>query len=252
VKIYTSGSFLDENEIPKDVREKVFEMFKGAERLLFESRPEYITEDVLRTLPKNVTIALGLESSNDDILEKSIKKGFTSEDSRNAGLMIKNAGLKVRTYLLLKPLYLTEKEAIEDTVASVRFADEFSDEISINPINVQKYTAIERQWKKGDYRPPWIWSLTEVMKRCAGNVNARLMSSPSGGGTQRGVHNCGTCDAAALSAVENFSFSQNIKDIESVPCDCKRLWKELMTAEISLGTASDVMRAIDNELAIGK
>jgi radical SAM enzyme (TIGR01210 family) len=119
-------------------------------------------------------------------------------------------------------------------------------------VNVQKFTLIERQWKKGDYRPPWIWSLIEVMKRCAGNVNARLMSSPSGGGTQRGVHNCGTCDVPALGAVESFSFSQNIKDVESISCDCKRLWRELMTAETLLGTSSDVMRVIDNELAIGK
>ncbi|MDR0791503.1 MAG: TIGR01210 family radical SAM protein, partial [Methanomassiliicoccaceae archaeon] len=63
VKIYTSGSFLDENEIPPDVRKRVFEMFKDAERILFESRPEYITEEILNTLPRNVTIALGLESS---------------------------------------------------------------------------------------------------------------------------------------------------------------------------------------------
>jgi radical SAM enzyme (TIGR01210 family) len=252
VKIYTSGSFLDENEIPKDVRNRAFEMFRGAERLLFESRPEYITEDVLKTVPKNVTIALGLESSDDEVLATSIRKGFTSKDSRDAGLMIKKAGLKVRTYLLLKPLYLNEREAINDAVSSVRFADEFSDEISINPVNVQKFTAIERQWKKGDYRPPWIWSLMEVMKKCAGNVSARLMSSPSGGGTQRGVHNCGTCDASALGAVESFSFSQNIKEIDRISCDCKRLWNESMDSETLLGTASDVMRAIDNELAIGK
>jgi radical SAM enzyme (TIGR01210 family) len=252
VKIYTSGSFLDENEVPPDVRNRVFEMFKDAERILFESRPEYITEEILNTLPRNVTIALGLESSNDEVFSVSIRKGFTSEDSRRAGMMIKKAGLGVRTYLLLKPLYLNEKDAIEDTVSSIKFADGFSDEISINPVNVQKFTLIERQWKKGDYRPPWIWSLIEVMKRCSGSVNARLMSSPSGGGTQRGVHNCGTCDASALSAVESFSFSQNIKEIDRVPCDCKRLWNELMTSETLLGTASDVMRVIDNDLAIGK
>jgi radical SAM enzyme (TIGR01210 family) len=187
VKIYTSGSFLDENEIPKDVRNAVFDKFKNAERLLFESRPEFISAAVLKTIPKNVTIALGLESSDPDVLAVSIKKGFTPEDSRKAGVMIKKAGLKVRTYLLLKPPYLNERDAIEDTVSSVKFAGEFSDEISINPVNVQKFTAIERMWKKGDYRPPWIWSLIEVMKECTGTVGARLMSSPSGGGTQREI-----------------------------------------------------------------
>jgi len=251
VKIYTSGSFLDENEIPKEVRNAVFNAFKDAERILFESRPEYVTEDVLRTLPNNITIALGLESSDNEILLTSIRKGFTPEDSRTAGLMIKGAGLKVRTYLLLKPLYMTEREATDDAVSSVIFADEFSDEISINPVNVQRYTFTERLWKKGEYRPPWIWSLIEVLRKSSGNVKARLMSSPSGGGTQRGVHNCGECDKDALNAVERFSFSQNIKDLD-IDCTCKSRWIAVTSSETLLGTASDVMKVADNDLAIGK
>ncbi|MDR0198380.1 MAG: archaeosine biosynthesis radical SAM protein RaSEA [Methanomassiliicoccaceae archaeon] len=252
VKIYTSGSFLDGNEVPEEVRNAIFDRFKGAERILFESRPEFVTEDVLRTIPKNATVALGLESSDPEILGASIKKGFTPEDSRRAGLAVKKAGLAVRTYLLLKPPYLNETDAIEDAVSSIRFASEFSDEISINPVNVQKFTSVERMWKKGDYRPPWIWSLIEVMRRCAGTVTARLMSSPSGGGTQRGVHNCGECDRGALDAVERFSFSQNIKDLDVNPCQCRRTWSNVIASEALLGTASDVMRAIDNDLAIGK
>ncbi|MCL2786315.1 MAG: archaeosine biosynthesis radical SAM protein RaSEA [Methanomassiliicoccaceae archaeon] len=251
VKIYTSGSFLDDNEVPEEVRDAVFERFKDAERILFESRPEYATDDVLRTLPNNVTIALGLESSNADVLSVSIRKGFTAEDSRAAGLRIRAAGLKVRTYLLLKPLYLTEREAIEDAVSSIMFADGFSDEISLNPLNVQRSTFTERLWKRGEYRPPWIWSLTEVLRRCSGSVGARLMSSPSGGGTQRGVHNCGECDKAVLDAVERFSFSQNIKDLD-IDCSCRNEWVGVMASETLLGTASDVLRAMDNDLAIGK
>ena len=252
VKIYTSGSFLDGNEIPADVRERIFQAFGNAERLLFESRPEYVNEKVLGTLPKNVTVALGLESSDPEILAKSVRKGFTPADSRNAGMMIKKAGLKVRTYLLLKPLYLTEREAVDDAVSSVMFASEFSDEISVNPVNVQNFTLTERMWKKGEYRPPSIWSLIEVLKLCAGKTDARLMSSPSGGGTQRGVHNCGVCDRNALNAVERFSFSQNIKEFDSVTCDCRNVWRSTMDAEILLGTASDIERAADNDLAIGK
>jgi radical SAM enzyme (TIGR01210 family) len=143
-------------------------------------------------------------------------------------------------------------DAIENAVSSVRFAGGFSDEISINPVNVQRSTLIERVWKKGDYRPPWIWSLIETMRRCAGTVAARIMSSPSGGGTQRGVRNCGSCDKDALNAVERFSFSQNIKDLDVNPCKCRNTWLEVMASETLLGTASDVMRAIDNDLAIGK
>lgn len=249
IKIYTSGSFLDDNEVPPEVRERIFNEFNDAERILFESRPEFITTGSLSTLPKNVTIALGMETCDDDILERSIRKGFTAQDTETAGMMIKSVGLKVRSYLLLKPMYLTERDAIDDALTSIEFADRFSDEISINPVNVQRRTNVERLWKRGAYRPPWIWSLIEVMKKARPNTNARLMSSPSGGGSQRGVHNCGKCDQDALKAIETFSFSQDISDLD-VKCDCIKSWNAYIESEEMLGTASDLDRALHSDLAV--
>lgn len=251
VKIYTSGSFLDENEIPADARDRIFDAFSGCKRILFESRPEFITKDVLSTVPDTVTVSLGLESYDPKVMELSINKGFTPEQCKNAGELVKDAGLDVRTYLLLKPLYMQEGAAIDSAVASARFSDPFSDEISINPVNVQKGTFVERIWKRGDYRPPWIWSLIEVLKQCSGTVNARLMSSPSGGGTQRGVHNCGECDRTALDAVEKFSFSQDPKDLE-VTCGCRSKWNNYIASERMLGTAADLDRGFGSDLMIRK
>lgn len=250
VKIYTSGSFLDKKEIPLPIRERIFDEFKGCGRILVESRPEFIKKDILSTLPKTLTIALGLESSDPDVLRVSINKGFTPEDSRNAGMMIKEAGLSVRTYLILKPPFLTESAAIKDSVDSAMFADEFSDEISINPLNIQRGTMADRLWRVGEIRPPWIWSLVEVMRRLSGNVEARLMSFPSGGGSSRGVHNCGGCDRELLDAIERFSFSQNINDLD-LKCDCIGSWETYIESETILGTAADLDRRFDNDLAIG-
>jgi len=250
VKIYTSGSFLDENEIPLPVRQRVLKEFSGCERVLFESRPEFVKEDAVSSLPKTTTVALGLESSDADVLRTSINKGFIPEDSRRAGMLAKDAGLMVRTYLMLKPPFLAEAAAIEDTVRSAAFADEFSDEISINPLNVQRGTAAERLWRAGELRPPWIWSLAEVLRRLSGSVNARLMSSPSGGGTPRGVHNCGTCDREMLDGIERFSFSQDVKDLD-VKCGCKRDWQTYLVSERILGTASDLEKGFNGDLALG-
>ena len=249
VKIYTSGSFLDDNEVPPAVRARFFEAFAGCERILFESRPEFITDDVLATLPKTVTIALGLESSDPAVLERSVHKGFTPDDIRRAGLAIKAAGLKARTYLLLKPPFMTESMAMEDAVRSARFADEFSDEISINPLNVQRGTYVERLWKRGEFRSPWIWSLIEVFKELSGTVHSRLMSSPSGGGAMRGVHNCGECDKAALDAVERFSYSQDPKDLD-VDCVCRARWRNYVESERMLGSPADLDRDFENELVL--
>ena len=250
VKFYTSGSFLDENEIPLPIRERIFREFSGCERILFESRPEFVKEDVVASLPKTATIALGLESSDPDVLMVSINKGFTPEDSMKAGMMIKKAGLGVRTYLILKPPFVSESAAIEDAVRSAVFADEFSDEISINPLNIQHGTYAERLWRAGELRTPWIWSLAEVLKRLSGVVNARLMSSPSGGGSSRGVHNCGECDKSALDGIERFSFSQDVKDLVN-KCNCINDWKIYLESERILGTAADLDRGFGGDLALG-
>ncbi|MCQ2052623.1 MAG: archaeosine biosynthesis radical SAM protein RaSEA [archaeon] len=249
VKIYTSGSFLDEEEIPANIRNKIFDAFSECKRILFESRPEFITRDVLSTLPSSSTIALGLETHDQVIMEKSIRKGFTPAQCEAAGNIVKDCGLSVRSYLLLKPLFMQEMRAISSTIESAKFADSFSDEISINPINVQSGTVVEHIWKRGDYRPPWVWSLIEVMKQLSGTVRSRIISSPSGGGSLRGVHNCGTCDQSALKAVEKFSFSQNINDL-SVECKCKTKWKNYITSELLLGTSADLDREFDSSLMI--
>ena len=250
VKIYTSGSFLDEKEIPAAIRQRILKVFSGCERILIESRPEFVKKEVLSTLPKTMTIALGLESSDPDVLKTSIDKGFTPDDSRRAGMLIREAGLTVRTYLLLKPPFLTESAAIEDAVASALFADEFSNEISINPLNVQRGTYAERLWRAGELRPPWIWSLTEVLRKLSGSVHARLMSSPSGGGTMRGIHNCGKCDKEILEGIERFSFSQDVKDLDA-KCGCIGDWQTYLESEKILGTAADLDRGFDNDLALG-
>lgn len=249
VKIYTSGSFLDENEIPLPVRNKIFDAFSGCTRILFESRPEFITPEVVETLPSNVTVALGLESSNPEVLRTSVHKGFTSSDILRCGTLLHEKGLGVRTYLLLKPPLLTEDRAMADAIASAKFADPFSDEISINPLNVQRGTYVERLWKRGEFRSPWIWSLIEVFRQLDGKVSARLMSSPSGGGAMRGVHNCGQCDQKALEAVEKYSYSQNIADLD-IHCDCERDWRAYRESEEILGTPADLDRDFENELML--
>lgn len=249
VKFYTSGSFLDTGEIPVPVRDRIFDEFSECERILVESRPEFVNESTISILPKTATVALGLESSNPEILRTSIHKGFTPEESRRAGTAIYEAGLTVRTYLLLKPIYMMEGQAIEDSIRSALFADPYSAEISINPLNVQYGTQTERLWKRGEFRAPWIWSLIDVFRRLSGNVSARLMSSPSGGGSQRGVHNCGECDRRALDAVEKFSFSQDVRDLD-VTCGCIMKWKDYLSAEKMLGSSADLERGIISDLAL--
>lgn len=249
VKVYTSGSFLDEKEIPETVRNKFFEIFAAAQRVLFESRPEFVIASRLEKLPKDkCMVALGLETSNDELLSRAIRKGFTYSDYLRAAKELNAAGIPVRTYLLLKPPLLTEAQGIADAVNSIRMSAEFSESVSINPINVQSGTKVEELWRRGDYRPPWLWSLMEVIRQGKGITDVRIMSAPSGGGSPRGVHNCPKCDRKVLDAIERFTFSQDLKDLDGLDCSCREKWQGQLDWQGPMRTSVDVARHIgDNE-----
>ena len=79
-------------------------------------------------------------------------------------------------------------------------------------------------------------------------TDTRLISSPSGGGTVRGVHNCDRCDRKILDAVQHFSFSQDLDHLEVPECGCRQHWLALMDLQDALGTSVDVDRYLSDEL----
>jgi radical SAM enzyme (TIGR01210 family) len=251
VKIYTSGSFLDANEIPITIRERLFSVFPGEPRVLFESRPEFVTPENLRSLPGGrVEVALGLESSNDEVLRVCIRKGFTSADYARAAETVRTHGMEVRTYLLLKPPFMTEAQALRDTISSALYARSRSDTISVNPVNVQAGTEVEALWRKGNYRPPCLWTLVEVLKASKGGTDVRVFSSPSGAATPRGVHNCGKCDQDVLGAIKRFSFSQDLKELDGLDCACRSQWKAQLATQDAMMTSVDLDRHLESELPL--
>jgi hypothetical protein len=231
LKIYTSGNFLDEREIQQEAQLAIVKMAAGRyKRMLVESRPEFVTEERVRPLlghGMELEIAFGLESANDRVLEETINKGNTAQENRQGALRARGFGARVKSYLLLKPPFLTEGESIEDAVRAAAFAAPFSDTISVNPMNIHKGTLVERLFYDGAYRPPWLWSVVEVMRWGIPKMEgrARLMSAPTGATTSRGASNCGRCDAAVLKAIAAASLDQDLAHFEGLDCACKERWK---------------------------
>ncbi len=230
VKIFTSGSFFDDREVPRGVRLEVAERVRdmGAKKLIVESRPEFITEDVLDDFRGvNLEVGIGLESADDFVRNVCINKGFNFEDFEQAAKILKNRGFRVKCYLLLKPPFLSEREAIDDVLSSVERVRDLANVISVNPTNVQKGTLVEKLWYAGFYRPPWLWSAVEVLKRAE---NVDIICDPVAAGKRRGAHNCGKCDGAVAKAIREFSLTQD-KSKLSVECSCKTRWKKALELE---------------------
>ena len=252
VKIFTSGSFLDKNEVPEQVQEYIFsDLTKKTKKIAVESRPEYVTETTMNTVKHQLSeteldIGIGLETSQDFIRDFAINKGFTFEDYRNAVTLVHNQGFSVKTYILIKPPFLTEKESIKDvkkTIDHVLQHTNQHDILSFNPTSVQKNTLVEYLWRRNQYRPPWLWSIIEILRYAAKKQNKiRLQCDITGGGKKRGAHNCYTCDHDVLSAIKEFSLTQDPTVFNHLNCECKQQWKDQLNLEsTSFGSLSDVI-----------
>lgn len=235
LKIFTSGSFLDEREIASETRKEIAKMVerrKEIKKLIVETRPEYVSAEKIEDLKavENLELAIGLETANDFIRSKYIHKGFSFEDYRKAAKITRDCGATVKTYLLLKPPFVSEKKAIEDVITSAKLVSGYSSTISLNLCNVQTYTLLEELWRRGYYRPPWLWSAVDAIQGIA-RQNVVVISDPVGAGHKRGPHNCGTCDLRIKEAIKRFNITQDVsalEDLDENECECREVWHALI------------------------
>lgn len=242
VKIYTSGSFLDTEEIPADARNLILKEIAHDDRVkevVLESRPEYVQDSILAEVraildDQIIEIGMGLESSSDEVRSLCINKNFDLKSFREAVEVGKKHNVGTRAYVLLKPPFLTEQEALLDAKQTVRDAIEAGvSTISLNPVNVQSSTLVEKLWKKQRFRPPWLWTVVEVLRYAhdAAKDSVNVVCDPAAAGKKRGTHNCGKCDSNFVTAIRQFSLTSNIHVFDNLSCDCKSLWKHTLKHE---------------------
>ncbi|MBN2156098.1 MAG: archaeosine biosynthesis radical SAM protein RaSEA [Candidatus Lokiarchaeota archaeon] len=228
LKIFSSGSFLDDEEFSPitrlDVINKAIKL-PSIDHVLAESRPEFVKHETLDPIIEitgkgSFELGIGMESSNDYVRKTLINKGFTSMDLQHSMKIAQNSHVLVKTYLLLKPPFLTEKLAIRDAVTSIKKAISWgANSISLNPVNIQAYTLTEYLFNNRKYRPPWIYSVISVFQQALSPSimdKVLILCSPSASGSFRGVHNCHdkSCNTRWLNILNEFIKTQDKKIID--------------------------------------
>ena len=257
VKVYTSGSLLEDREIPVDFQETVLtDCHSLGKELIVESRTEQLSDKKLAWATKinpSFTVAIGLEAYDDEVLRFHVNKGFSVASWDRAVERLEKYNLRIKTYLMFKPPFMSEADALDHCVKWIESVAEKSDEISINPMNIQRGTVIDRLHRHQEYRPPWLWSLVELIQKShhivhpKGGVNgdedqiSRLIIHPTAGGKIRGSHNCGECDPEVVAAIERYAVSGSLEEFTGIDCDCKSLWRKELENDraipVPLGTS---------------
>ena len=261
VKVYTSGTFFEDRENPPEWQEAVLkETAEMGLHLVVEAQAQMCTPEKIEWVAARhpgCTVAIGLEAYDDSVLRFHVNKGFTTKQWHRAVEMLRENDLRVKTYLLFKPPFMSEGDALTHTTSWLIDVAPYSDEVSVNPMNIQKNTIVDRLFRNKEYRSPWLWSLVEMIKRAheeLDDANCRIIVHPTAGGKIRGAHNCGSCDSEVVAAIERYSVSGDTVEFDHLGCSCEAHWKAELDNDLSLpvtlgcgtfrrGNPTDLVRA---------
>ena len=240
VKFYTSGSFLDPWELPEQTRAGILGAFSNlVSEVIIETRCEFVIKkhiehSLLHIDNSKLIVAIGQESTNDEINARANNKGHTYRQFSRAVNLLHSYGVKIKGYILLKPIFISELLSIFDAIQTAKDMSKLGVQyISINPCYIGKGTLMERLFLKGVYSSPWLWSILEVTKGIKSLVGEKIVviCDPVASGLDRGPRNCKICDAEFKTMLKEFSATQNIDLLNTLRCGCKTAYNSLILTE---------------------
>jgi len=236
LNLYNNGSFINDNEIPPEARKGMLKKINKnpyIKMLVLETRPEFVTEEkvgeIRRLIPnKHVELGVGLEMKNDFLRGICINKGFSLKRFDSAARII-TRHLNLRAYVLLKPLFLTEREGIENAIETIEYAFERgTTTVSLEACTIQDFTLMKYFYERGLYSPPWLWSILEVVKgvKRPGKLIVGLFKffpSPTAV-----PNNCDRCNEKVMEKIIQYNRTLDPKAFNRLTCECKKQWRTIL------------------------
>ena len=166
IKLYNSGSFFDPAAIPPADYPAIARTVAFAKHVVVESHPRLVGKKVLRfrdLLSGSLEVAMGLETVHPQVLPRLNKKFELAHFSQAAGFLRDN-GISVRAFVLVKPPFMDEVEGWEWAVKSAVFALSCgATVVSLIPTRPGN-GALERLMETGEFSPPRLATLEKALE----------------------------------------------------------------------------------------
>ena len=231
--VFMAGSFINEEELPTKAGNIVVDFFikSGYKKLVIESRAEYVItrQERLRRLVKSIgkkkiEVAIGLESSDDKIRNKYIKKALTRHEYLEAVRITKEVGAIVNTYVLIGSPFLSRKEIVKSAIESVLFAWQAgSNIVSLETYCVQAGTAWADLFNVGKLKVPTLWDIIEVIETINKVSPAWYLGKFSDRPEPIKVpENCSQCNTEVINSLTAVRKNHDVEMFKFLPdCKCK-------------------------------
>ena len=238
VGIYNAGNLLSEKEVPSDALAEICLIIAqepNVKRVLVESKLEYIDPDKFKEMQRllgdiKIELGIGVETMNEKVRDLCINKPFPNALLEKKVELLHSIGVIPKAYLLLKPPFLTEQEAIDDIVNSVKGLRELGvHKIDCESMTIQKHTLVEELWNRDMYRVPWLWSLISMIDRTTTKDYPPVYITPFRYivSSLDAPRNCSVCTDRVTDAIFDYQKGELPKDeLLKLTCDCKQTWED--------------------------
>jgi hypothetical protein len=217
LKLYNSGSFFDERAVTEGDYKRIASLVSSLETVIVECHPRLVNEKCLRfrdMIKPDLHIALGLETVNDEILQKLNKRMSTDFFAGAVKYLTQNTILS-RAFILLRPPFLSEPEGVFWAERSLDFAFEAGVECcTVIPVRGGN-GAMEELIKAGHFAIPGISSLEEVLEYGIGLGRGRVFADTWDLGL---FSKCNKCLDQRIARITKMNLTQQI--VSPVECDC--------------------------------
>ena len=238
VSLYNAGSFLNPQEMPSSAFEAILRSIAETPRIrrvVLESTPDFITIEKLRDIrkwagEKDVVIGIGVDASTPHVRRLCVNKGSSFAAQIGAFKTVRDAGLIPLAYVLLKPIFLGEKEANDEAVKTIELlALQGQSCVSLEPVSIQPGSFIDFAAGLGLYEVPSIWSVQDVVRSCASlSLDLRIggwQYRPAPRASIRDYLCDNGCHIRFLLAIEELNGTGDPRELLGLDCACKRDWR---------------------------
>ncbi|MFI7356174.1 radical SAM protein [Streptomyces avidinii] len=230
LSLYNDGSFFAPREIPRDIQVDIAHLVAkaGVKRLVVESLPQFVTEPVLAPFVQalggvRLEIGIGLQSADALVRETLVNTRISQRSFERALTVMSALGVDPKIYLMVKPPFLTDGEAVTDVVESVDYLTGLGVRgMTLCPTRVSRNTVAWELWQAGQYTPPNLWTVVEAVRRVHERLAVRVACVNLRGSDFESVFPdaCPVCADRVVDALMRFGESGDAADLPG-DCSCR-------------------------------
>ena len=264
----SSGSFLDDRELPEELQYQIMEIVAKTKvyRVQIETHYQTISEKKLERILQilkghEISFEFGLESTSEvtlSIYNKDI-------DVKKLFQLVKDLdcfGIETSLNLLVGAPLLTIQEQVMDALNSVEDILQNcpkSTDIVLFPLNIKDYTLLKHMYNQGRYSIISHWEFIEVLEKIPREALDRIYISWWGNrvnefhGENEIIHprSCDNCHGSIMKFYTSFVNAESlqekqrlVKEISKIQCPCR---DEYETKKSSLKVDKNIYQRLKEE-----